>query len=351
MVEMRPASLGPDHTISRVIRGGWQLAGGHGSVEEDAAIADMVAFADAGITTFDCADIYTGVEALIGAFRARYRDLRGSEAADCIRVHTKFVPDLDALATLTKADVEAAIDRSLRRLRTDKLDLVQFHWWDYGVPRWREVAGWLAELREAGKIRNVGGTNFDAERAAALVEAGVPLRAMQVQYSVLDARPEAAMTNLAARSGFQLLCYGSVAGGFLSDRWLGAPEPAEPLENRSLTKYKLIVDDVGGWDAFQAVLEALRRVADRHGTDVATVASAWTLARPGVAAVVIGARNRDHLAANLAVAALELDAADIAEIDAARASLRPLAGDVYALERDRESPHGAVMKYNLNRAA
>ena len=57
---MRTASLGSDHTISRVIRGGWQLAGGHGPVEEDAAIADMIAFADAGITTFDCADIYTG---------------------------------------------------------------------------------------------------------------------------------------------------------------------------------------------------------------------------------------------------------------------------------------------------
>ncbi len=138
---MKTATLGPDHTISRVIRGNWQLAGGHGSVEAEEAIADMVAFADAGITTFDCADIYTGVEELIGAFRSRYRDLYGAEALDRIRVHTKYVPDLTALETVTRSDVTDAIDGALRRLRTERLDLVQFHWWDYEKARWRDVAG------------------------------------------------------------------------------------------------------------------------------------------------------------------------------------------------------------------
>ncbi len=179
----------------------------------------------------------------------------------------------------------------------------------------------------------------------------MPLRSMQVQYSVLDTRPAKAMTALAETGDFQLLCYGSVAGGFLSDRWLGLPEPAEPLENRSLVKYKLIIDDVGGWDAFQTLLEALRTVADRHGVDIATVSSAWTLAQPQVAAVIVGARNRSHLPANLAVAELDLTADDLAVIETARADLAALDGDVYALERDRTSRHGAVMKYNLNRAA
>ncbi len=348
---MKNATLGPDHEISRVIRGNWQLAGGHGSVEAEEAIADMVAFADAGITTFDCADIYTGVEDLIGAFRSRYRDLHGAEALDRIRVHTKYVPDLTALETVTRSDVTDAIDGALRRLRTERLDLVQFHWWDYGKDRWRDVAGWLTELREAGKIRNLGGTNFDAAHASALIEDGVPLRSMQVQYSVLDTRPAKAMTALAESRDFQLLCYGSVAGGFLSDRWLGLPEPAEPLENRSLVKYKLIIDDVGGWGALQALLEALRTVADRHGVDIATVSSAWTLAQPQVAAVIVGARNRKHLPANLAVAELDLTADDLGVIDMVRTDLAALDGDVYALERDRTSRHGAVMKYNLNKAA
>jgi aryl-alcohol dehydrogenase-like predicted oxidoreductase len=311
----------------------------------------MGAFVEAGITTFDCADIYTGVEELIGAFRRAYGDLRGAEALDRVRVHTKFVPDLDLLPRLTRRDVERVIDRSISRLGADRLDLVQFHWWDYAVPGWLEAARWLDELRQAGKIRHVGGTNFDTEHMTEIVDSGVPLLSMQLQYSLLDRRPEKAMRDAVATRGVALLCYGTVAGGLLGDRWLGQPEPAEPLENRSLTKYKLIVDDLGGWDLFQALLATLRRIADRHGSDVATVASAAVLARPGVAAVIVGARNRAHLAANLAIAELALDADDLAAIDTALAEARPLDGDVYGLERDRAGRHGAIMKYNLSRGA
>ena len=159
------------------------------------------------------------------------------------------------------------------------------------------------------------------------------------------------MRAAAAERGVALLCYGTVAGGFLGDRWLGAAEPAEPLENRSLVKYKLVIDDIGGWDLFQALLAALRRVADRHGSDIATVASAAMLSRPGVAAVIVGARNRAHLASNVAISELALTAADLAEIEAVLAEARPLDGDVYGLERDRAGRHGAIMKYNLSRGA
>ncbi|WP_102224837.1 aldo/keto reductase [Acidimangrovimonas sediminis] len=348
---MQTRNLAPGHTISRVIRGGWQMAEGHGSAVSDAAVDDMVAFADAGITTFDCADIYTGVEALIGRFRDRYRDLRGAEALSRIRVHTKCVPDLTLLHTLRKSDIEATIDTSLSRLGVERLDLVQFHWWDYAAPKWLEAAGWLEELRQAGKIARIGSTNFDTAHMRAICEAGVPLVSIQVQYSLLDRRPEKAMAAAAAEHGVSLLCYGTVAGGFLSDRWLGQAEPAGALENRSLVKYKLIIDDIGGWDLFQALLAELRRIADAHGTDIATVASAAMLDRPGVAAVIVGARNRTHLAGNLAISDLALGAADRAAIDAVLAEARPLEGDVYELERDRNGRHGAIMKYNLNNEA
>ena len=88
-------TLRPGYTISRVIRGGWQLAGGHGPVDRAAAVDDLLAAYDAGITTFDCADIYTGVEELYGQFRARLLNERGAEAASRLRIHTKLVPDLD----------------------------------------------------------------------------------------------------------------------------------------------------------------------------------------------------------------------------------------------------------------
>jgi aryl-alcohol dehydrogenase-like predicted oxidoreductase len=346
---MQRITIAPGYEISRVIRGGWQLAGGHGAVDADVAVDDMVAFADAGITTFDCADIYTGVEEMIGRFRLRYRDLRGQEALDNIRIHTKFVPDLAVLPTITKAYVESVIDTSLKRLNLERLDLVQFHWWAYDIDGWLQTAAWLKELQQAGKIDKVSGTNFDSDHVTALVDAGIPFASLQLQYSLLDRRPEKRMVQLAAQHDFALFCYGTVAGGFLSDKWLGVAEPSHPLDNRSLTKYKLIIDDIGGWDLFQALLATLRRIADRHQTDIATIASAAMLRRPGVAAVIVGARNRDHLGSNLAISDITLSAEDLAAIEAVMATAKELEGDVYTLERDRDGRHGSIMKYNLNK--
>jgi aryl-alcohol dehydrogenase-like predicted oxidoreductase len=347
---MQRIKLAPDYEISRVIRGGWQLASGHGTVRSDDPIADMMAFADAGITTFDCADIYTGVEELIGRFRLRYREERGAEALSRIKVHTKFVPDLDVLKRITKSYVEGVIDQSLRRLKLERLDLVQFHWWDYAAPMWLETAQWLDELRLAGKIHRVSGTNFDTDRMLHMVRSGVPLTSMQVQYSLLDSRPAKRMVEAAAQNGVWLFCYGTVAGGFLGDRWLGQPEPQD-FENRSLIKYKLIIDDLGGWDFFQALLKTLRSIADRHGVDIATIASAAMLPRKQVAAVIVGARNRDHLPSNLAISSVKLTSADLAEIDAVLGQANEIEGDVYTLERDRNGRHGQIMKYNLNKGA
>lgn len=341
-------TLRPGHEISRVIRGGWQLAGGHGEINPAEAVEDMITFAEAGITTFDCADIYTGVEEMIGIFRMEYARRYGAEALARIKVHTKLVPDPARLATVDRDYIRSIVETSLSRLRTERLDLVQFHWWDCDVPRYLDAIGWLNELRLEGKVANVSSTNFDTVKTAEILGAGVPLTSMQVQYSVLDARPERTLAKLAQANDIWLLCYGTVAGGFLGDRWLGQPEPPKPLENRSLTKYKLIIDDFGGWGLFQALLETLRTIADRHGSDIATVASAAMLGKPGVAAVIVGTRNRSHLARNVAVSELRLTAQDLAEIAAVQAQGHVPDGDTYTLERDRHGRHGSTMKYKLN---
>jgi aryl-alcohol dehydrogenase-like predicted oxidoreductase len=341
--------LAPNYSISRLLKGGWQLAGGHGGVDRAAAIADMSAYYEAGITTFDCADIYTGVEELIGDFRREHLARNGSSSLSQLRVHTKFVPDLATLEQIDRRQVEQTIDRSLQRLGVERLDLVQFHWWDYGVPRYVEVAHWLQELQRAGKIELLGGTNFDTARVRELVDADVPLRSMQVQYSLLDQRPQPMLASYCAQSGIQLLCYGSVAGGFLSERWLGKSEPQEPFENRSLVKYKLVIDDFGGWDLFQQLLQQLQKVAQRHGVSIPTVAMRWVLQQPQVAGVIVGVRRGDHLADHLRVLSLQLDAADLATLDAVLAQRQPPSGDVYAVERDIEGRHGRVMKYDLNK--
>ncbi len=335
--------LAPGHEISRLIKGGWHLAGGHGVIEPGQALRDMAAFVEAGITTFDCADIYTGVEALIGAFRRQYPLLAAQ-----LRVHTKFVPDLDRLADADGRYVESIIDRSLARLGVERLDLVQLHWWDYAVPRYVEVALQLARLRAKGKIAHLGVTNFDVPRLAELVAAGVPLLAHQLQYSLLDARPAQAMVGFCREHGIGLLCYGTVLGGFASERWLGEPAPTGELANRSLTKYRLIIEEFGGWALFQQLLEVLASIAARHDCDIASVATLAMLARPQVAAAIVGATSTAHLRSHLRLGAIALSAEDLAAIERVTARAAGPAGEVYALERDRTGRHGRIMKYHLN---
>ena len=338
--------LAPGYEIARLIRGGWQLAGGHGAVERGRAIADMLAFLDSGVTTFDCADIYTGVEEMIGEFRATLTP------ADCARlgVHTKFVPDWSDLPRVDLAYVTRIIDRSLVRLKAEVLDLVQFHWWNYDVPGMLEAAQHLQRLHKAGKIRHIGGTNFDTPRTLEMIAAGVPIVSMQTQYSLLDRRPAGALSALCAAKRMKLLCYGTVAGGFLSARWLGQPAPAEPLANRSLVKYRLIIEEFGGWDAFQALLSALDGIARRHDVSITAVATRWVLDQPHVAGAIVGARYAEHLPDNLRVFDFALDADDRAVLAPILAAAPGPAGDTYSLERDREGPHGRIMKYDLNKS-
>jgi aryl-alcohol dehydrogenase-like predicted oxidoreductase len=333
--------------IPRLIKGGWQLSSGHsGGIDTDAAIADMFAFADAGITAFDCADIYTGVEELIGRFLREYRNRRGADAP-AIRVHTKCVPDLAALPTLSRADLERIIDRSLQRLGVERLDLVQLHWWDYDIPGVVDAAMHLQALQRAGKIHQLGATNFDTAHLAAMLDAGVPMLTHQVQVSLLDRRALASMAALASARGVALLAYGSLAGGFLHERWLGQPEPAT-LENRSLVKYKLIIDEFGGWIQFQRLLRTLSQIAGARGTTIGAVALACVLNDTRVAAAIVGARHTGHLAPTLAATALTLTDEERRAIDEIVDAAAGPSGDVYTLEREKGGRHAAIMRYNLN---
>lgn len=340
--------LQPDYSISRIIKGGWHLAGGHGDIAAQEAIEDMRAFVEAGITTFDCADIYTGVEALIGQFLKQYKDAFAAGELPAVQIHTKYVPDYDALACLKKADTVKIIDRSLRRLGVERLDLVQFAWWDYNIPGYVETALHLTELQQQGKIRYIGVTNFDSAHLKEILDAGVPVVANQVQYSLLDHRPEQEMNELAAAYHFSYLCYGVVAGGFLSDRYLGAPAPTEPLENRSLVKYKLIIDEFGGYTLFQEALKVLRFIANKYEVGIAEVASQYILQKPMVAGVIIGARNRHHLSNLQKISHFKLDDSDLAMLAEIQRQAKGPLGPVYELERDKTGKHGAIMRYNIN---
>ena len=158
-----------------------------------------------------------------------------------------------------------------------------------------------------------------------------------------------ASSTLCRRHGIQLLCYGTVAGGFLGDRWLGAPEPQPPFENRSLTKYKLIIDDFGGWELFQELLRTLRRDRrpprhrHRHGRQPRHARPADGGGGHRRRAQPRAPRGQSRASPTCADAT-----ADHAEIDAVLARRQGPEGDTFALERDRTGRHGSIMKYNLN---
>jgi aryl-alcohol dehydrogenase-like predicted oxidoreductase/enamine deaminase RidA (YjgF/YER057c/UK114 family) len=315
-------ALGPGLEVARVVTGLWQIADmerGGDEVDRDAAAAAMGRYVDAGLTTFDMADHYGTSELVAGRFAA-------SRPGDA-ELLTKWVP---TPGPVTEADVRAAVDRARERLRVERIALLQFHAWSYADPSWLDCVFHLQALAEEGVIGHVGVTNTDTAHVAMLLDSGVPVVSNQVCCSLLDRRFRGSMAELCAARGVGLLAFGALAGGFLTDRWLGAEEPAPAgLATWSQMKYKRFIDVAGGWAPFQALLAALRRVAERHDVSIATIATRWVLDAPAVAAVIVGARlgASEHVADTLRVFDVTLDDADRGEIDAALEAMTRVPGD------------------------
>lgn len=341
--------LQPGYAISRVIKGNWQLAKGHNDSNKNNVVKDLFSYAENGIITFDCADIYTGVEEILGRFLKEFGNKYGEERTKKIKIHTKFVPDFNDLSKIDKRYVSQIIERSLIRLGVEKLDLVQFHWWDYDIKNYVETSNFLKELKEEGKIDLIGATNFDANHLSEIVDSGVKIASNQIQYSVIDHRAEKSMVKFCKKNGILLLCYGSLAGGFISGKYLGLKEPQEPLENRSLVKYKLIIDDWGGWNKFQSLLKLLDDISRKHKVSVSDVAVKYVLQKEQVAAVILGSRNAQHIQDTVKIFSFDLSKKEMDEISKISNENNGLSGDIYGLERAKGGKHGAVMKYNLNK--
>ncbi len=174
----------------------------------------------------------------------------------------------------------------------------------------------LSSLRDEAKIiKNIGLTNFDTERMQIMVkDAGLKeIVSNQVQYSIVDRRPEVKMVRFCRENNISLLAYGTVCGGLMSERYLGKPEPSSfELDTASLKKYKRMIDAWGGWKLFQELLSTLHQIAQKHGVSIANVAARYILDRPVVAGVIIGVRLgiADHRDDNARVFSFRLDKDD-----------------------------------------
>ena len=303
-------ALADDLLICRILNGMWQVSGGHGQINRESAILEMLEYHKDGFTTWDLADIYGPAESYIGEFRKRLppNELSKSQAL------TKFVPNP---GPMTKSIVEYCIDQSLHKMNTDSLDLVQFHWWDYNNASYLDALSHLSKLRDIGKIKHLGLTNFDTKRVKIIIERGFKLVSNQVQYSILDQRPEKLMAPFCQKHGISLLTYGTLLGGFLSEKYLNQPDPHRAdLTTSSLQKYYNMIDAWGGWKLFQELLHVLSQIAKKHDSSIANVSAKFILDKPAVAGVIIGARLgiSEHRQDNVRVFDLQLDSQDHAMI-------------------------------------
>lgn len=308
--------LTADISLVRILNGMWQVSGGHGVIDPQRALQTMRDYHADGLTTWDLADHYGPAEDLIGTFRDHLRTTQGEAALEPMLAFTKWVP---RPGNMTRPIVEQAIDRARTRMKMNALDMLQFHWWDYDQPAYLDAMRHMQDLQAEGKIKLLALTNFDTEHMAKLVDAGIKLVSNQVQYSIIDMRPQVKMSAYCAENGISLLTYGTLCGGLLTDRYLGKAEPPPSAMNTaSLRKYKRMIDTWGGWSLFQDLLQTLRAIADKHEASIANVAVRYILDQAAVAGVIAGVRLglSDNRADNLQVFKITLDDADREQIAA-----------------------------------
>lgn len=314
----------PDLSICRVLNGMWQVSGLHGRIDSKSAIQSMFKYMDAGFTTWDLADHYGPAEDFIGEFRRQLVATRGLHAVSNLQAFTKWVPKP---TRMTRKLVEENINISLRRMGVDSLDLMQFHWWEYRDKNYLEALRYMSELQSEGKIKHLALTNFDTEHLKIITDSGIKIVSNQVQFSLIDRRPEVNMVQFCQEHDIKILAYGTLCGGLLSSQYLGQPEPRGGMLNTaSLSKYKNMVNAWGGWSLFQELLKALKQIAEKHGVSIPNVAVRYILDKPAVAGVIVGSRLgvSEHLEDNARVFDFSLDGSDYEQIKAVLGKSRDL---------------------------
>lgn len=281
----------------------------------DQAALAMSPYVDAGLTAFDTADPRGPAELVAGIFGDRAERL------------THWAP---RPGPISRDDVREAVERSLRRLRADHIDLLQFGAWAFAGQTWLDVLFHLQDLKREGLIRHIGVAGFDAAHLRVAVQSGLEIASNQVSFSLLDRRAAGPLTDFCLAHNISLLAQGTLLGGFLSEAWLGHAEPDwELLPSLSLMKFGRFIRAAGGWKPFQQFLRGIDEVSTKHGTPMAAVAMRAILNQEAVAAVVVGARltRSEHIEDTLKVFELSLDDEDQKTIARAQKYLKPLSRD------------------------
>ena len=324
MSQIERVDLAPGINIARAITGLWQIADMEkdGSTLDPAATAEfMAAYAQVGLDTFDMADHYGSAEIIAGYFK---KNLPSGKNA---HLFTKWVPKP---GPVTRDQVRAAVKERCARLQSEKVELLQYHAWNFSNPFWLDAIMYLQELQEEGLVGAIGVTNFDTAHLRIAKSTGVNIVSNQISYSLVDQRGGGEMADYCDANGVKILAYGTLCGGFISQKWLGKADPTgEALPNWSLMKYKRFIDVAGGWDQFQHLLATLEEVGKEVDRSISTVASKYQLAQKAVGAVIIGARlgENAHIADAVSLFTFDLTTAQRSKIASALALLEVIPGD------------------------
>lgn len=309
---------GTDLRVSVIAMGCWALAGDStwGEQSEADSLAAIRAALDAGINFFDTAPGYGD-----GLSERRLgKGLQGLRERAVVA--TKLGPDAMRPETMV-----ASLERSLRNLGMEHVDLLQIHWPSREVP-FAETWGALERLREQGKARALGVSNFGPQDLAALTRTGVPVT-NQLPYSLLSRAVEYELVPACARQGIGILCYSPLLWGLLAGTYRSADEvPPGRARSRhfSPSRPQSRHTEAGcERETFEA-LARIRAVAERLGLPMSDLAVAWLLHQPGVTGVLAGIRRPDQAQANARAADVRLDAATLSELDAATDAVKRALG-------------------------
>jgi aryl-alcohol dehydrogenase-like predicted oxidoreductase len=327
-VNVPQVDLAPGYPVSQFIKGGWQTIG-----RTTDAVDDLLKFVRVGVTTFETADTYAGGEELMGALRRAADEQLPADLSSTIKIHTRFTAPTRGPGP-TPRDVANSVERSLTQIGVEQLDLVQLQWWNLEVPGLIEAGTVLADLQRQGKVGKVGVCNLGVADLSSLLDAGVPVATNQVHFSLIDRRAENRLASFCDAHGIGLMTFAPLAGGFLSDAWLSAPDPVG-TDQRFSREFRALIDAGGGWTNLQRLLTALRAVASRHDMTIAQVAQRWVMQRGPGRAILFGASRANRIDETLRLLDVHLDDEDLAELEAG--GLRRSALDVGEIERAPDS--------------
>ncbi|MCD7099152.1 aldo/keto reductase [Stenotrophomonas sp. MMGLT7] len=288
--------------------------------DEKTSFALLDAFVEAGFNLVDTADVYSAwvpgnhggeSETIIGKWLAR------SGKRDQVVLATK-VGKWDEHPGLQPENIAAAVEDSLRRLQTDRIDLYQAHEDDPSIPLEATLAE-FGRLIEQGKVRAIGASNYSAKRLAEALRVSEQQRlpryeSLQPEYNLYDrAGYEAELEPLVREQGLGVISYYSLASGFLTGKYRSAGDAAKSSA-RGASVVKTYLNARG-----LRILAALDDIASRHSATPAQVALAWLIARPGITAPIASATSVEQLHDILAAARLPLSGDDIDQLDATSA--------------------------------